>query len=102
MSCTPSYETEDLPVNPAICGTPCQGCDFDAIVAASCQGGSCSFRWTVQRTGCANSPDDTFAGSATLSPGENRNVDFYCDGAEACARFRLKLMCTAGSPVQST
>ena len=97
MDCTPSYSTEYLPLNPGLCGQACRGCQFNAVVSTGCSEDGCSFSWTVSRTSCVNQPDEDFSGHATLSVGESRQVDFFCDPAESCARFRLTMNCTADS-----
>ena len=97
VSCTPSYSTEYLPINPGLCGQKCRNCAFNAVVATSCTGDACNFSWTVSRTSCTNQTDEDFIGSATIQPGDSRQVDFYCDPAESCARFRLTLTCKVES-----
>ena len=97
MSCNPTYTTEYLPIGSTGCQQSCRGCTFNAVVATSCTEDSCHFSWTVTRTGCASQPDDEFTGNATLAAGTTRQVDFYCDPAESCARFRISLGCTANA-----
>jgi hypothetical protein len=99
MSCVPSFETEYLPINPSLCGATCRGCQFNAVVSTSCTEDGCSFNWTVNRSQCTSQPDADFSGSATLAPGDTRQVDFYCDPQESCARFRLTLGCTVNAGV---
>lgn len=94
MTCQATYSTEYLPVQSS-CRTTCRGCTFSAIVSTNCSGTTCHFSWTVHRTGCASEPDATFTGSADLNAGQSKVVDFYCDPAEACARFRITLTCSA-------
>ncbi len=98
MTCSASYSADYIPINPGLCGQACRGCTFSAVVATSCTETGCHFSWTVSRTGCASQTDEDFSGHADLAPGGSKEVDFYCDPAESCARYRLTLTCTADSP----
>jgi len=93
MPCHASFVTDELPIDEALCGIECDGCTFIENVSATGGPNSCTFEWTISRTGCSKNPDGDFSGSKTLGcPGSHEEL-FYCDPQQVCARLKLTLKC---------
>lgn len=91
-SCTPSYTTNTIPIDPAACGPDCFGVTFAVgSVVGTFDGRSCKFVWDVTRSSPFGSKvytDTTFV----ACPG-SKTITFYCGDDTGCPRFELILTC---------
>lgn len=99
-NCSPSYDTIDIPVNPASCGPDCEGVSVTVKeMKVSTSGGKATFEWTVVRERVAadgSKTSTTFADDATIGCPGVKEVIFYCDAAKNCPIMKLILKCTKG------